>query len=229
MRDPGSLTTKGYGFFEYKDHAVTEGAIAGLHGLPLGDRQLTVRRAEGARGAPAPLPTIPAQGLFSSAVGGSTSSGVAAAAGGSGGLDIAAIAAAAVAAVGVGGSAQLQHPGAASGLPARHDVGGEPPLPPPPPPPPSGASSAAGSRTLRLTNMVTPDEVADDREYEEIRDDVRSELVRFGTVMALVIPRGGPHVGSIVVEYAEPAAAAAAAKALAGRIFSGRTVGVRFE
>ena len=60
VRDPGSVTSKGYAFVEYLDHMSTETAIAGLHGLPLAGKTLTVRMAgtQGTDGgAPAPAAT----------------------------------------------------------------------------------------------------------------------------------------------------------------------------
>lgn len=45
VRDPGSPTSKGYGFCEYVDRAVTAIACEGLHGMTLGDKTLTVRPA----------------------------------------------------------------------------------------------------------------------------------------------------------------------------------------
>jgi splicing factor U2AF subunit len=45
VRDPGSATTKGYGFCEYVNIAHGEAAIAGLNGMALGDKTLTVRFA----------------------------------------------------------------------------------------------------------------------------------------------------------------------------------------
>ena len=48
MRDSGSATSKGYAFCEYMDMTTTTTAIAGLHGLPIGDKTLTVRLAASA-------------------------------------------------------------------------------------------------------------------------------------------------------------------------------------
>jgi splicing factor U2AF subunit len=45
VRDPGSVTSKGYGFCEYVNPANAEQAIAGLNGMALGDKTLTVRIA----------------------------------------------------------------------------------------------------------------------------------------------------------------------------------------
>lgn len=45
VRDPGSVTTKGYAFCEYVDQETADAAIAGLNGLKIGDKTLNVRRA----------------------------------------------------------------------------------------------------------------------------------------------------------------------------------------
>lgn len=45
VRDPGSPTSKGYGFCEYLNGGVTAIACEGLHGMTLGDKTLTVRPA----------------------------------------------------------------------------------------------------------------------------------------------------------------------------------------
>lgn len=45
VRDPGSPTSKGYGFCEYISPGVTAIACEGLHGMTLGDKTLTVRPA----------------------------------------------------------------------------------------------------------------------------------------------------------------------------------------
>lgn len=55
MRDPGSATNKGYGFFEYMDQSLTDVACQGLNGLQLGDRVLTVRRASAQDGEMYPV------------------------------------------------------------------------------------------------------------------------------------------------------------------------------
>ena len=46
VREKDSATSKGYCFFEYMDESKTEAACAGLHGIALGERALTVRRAQ---------------------------------------------------------------------------------------------------------------------------------------------------------------------------------------
>ena len=47
VRDKVTGLSKGYGFFEYADHAVTETAINGLNGMRLGDKMITVKLASG--------------------------------------------------------------------------------------------------------------------------------------------------------------------------------------
>ncbi|KAF5842237.1 hypothetical protein DUNSADRAFT_8637 [Dunaliella salina] len=60
IKDKETGMGKGYGFVVYQDYNVTDIAIAGLHGLKMGERTLTVRRAEpaGSAGAAA-LPAAP--------------------------------------------------------------------------------------------------------------------------------------------------------------------------
>ncbi|RHZ69898.1 hypothetical protein CDV55_105921 [Aspergillus turcosus] len=86
------------------------------------------------------------------------------------------------------------------------------------------------SRVLQLLNMVTPEELLDNDDYEEICDDVREECSKYGKVLDLKIPRpsGGsrqsPGVGKIFVKFDTVESATNALKALAGRKFSDRTV-----
>jgi splicing factor U2AF subunit len=106
------------------------------------------------------------------------------------------------------------------------------------------------TRVLQLLNMVTPEELLDNDDYEgessidemtglfskftnsgtEICDDVREECSKYGKVLDLRIPRpsGGsrqsPGVGKIFVKFDTVESATNALKALAGRKFSDRTV-----
>ncbi|PKX90697.1 splicing factor u2af large subunit [Aspergillus novofumigatus IBT 16806] len=86
------------------------------------------------------------------------------------------------------------------------------------------------SRVLQLLNMVTPEELLDNDDYEEICDDVREECSKYGKVLDLKVPRpsGGsrqsPGVGKIYVKFDTVESATNALKALAGRKFSDRTV-----
>lgn len=52
VREPGSLTSKGYAFCEYMDQSVAEAAISGLNGLQLGEKTLSVRIASAANTTP---------------------------------------------------------------------------------------------------------------------------------------------------------------------------------
>ncbi|KAB8276547.1 hypothetical protein BDV30DRAFT_206271 [Aspergillus minisclerotigenes] len=86
------------------------------------------------------------------------------------------------------------------------------------------------SRVLQLLNMVTPEELMDNDDYDEICDDVREECAKYGQVVELKIPRpsGGsrqsPGVGKIFVKFDSVESTTNALKALAGRKFSDRTV-----
>ncbi|KAL1869229.1 hypothetical protein Plec18167_007895 [Paecilomyces lecythidis] len=86
------------------------------------------------------------------------------------------------------------------------------------------------SRVLQLLNMVTPEELMDNDDYEEICDDVREECQKYGQVLDLKIPRpsGGSRqsagVGKIFVKFDSVESTTKALKALAGRKFSDRTV-----
>ncbi|KAF2088245.1 hypothetical protein K490DRAFT_40096 [Saccharata proteae CBS 121410] len=88
-------------------------------------------------------------------------------------------------------------------------------------------------RVLQLLNMVTPDELMDNDEYEEIVEDVREECSKYGEVLDLKIPRpsgvrSSNGVGKIFVKYDTPESAQKALRALAGRKFADRTVVVTF-
>lgn len=105
------------------------------------------------------------------------------------------------------------------------------------------------SRVLQLLNMVTPEELMDNEDYEgmfthswiprgaqsrltkaEICDDVREECSKYGQIVDLKIPRpsGGSRqsagVGKIFVKFDSVESTTNALKALAGRKFSDRTV-----
>ncbi|KAK3336008.1 hypothetical protein B0T19DRAFT_408204 [Cercophora scortea] len=85
-------------------------------------------------------------------------------------------------------------------------------------------------RVLQLLNMVTPDELMDNEDYEEIKDDVEEECSKFGKILSLKIPRpiGGSRqsagVGKIFIKFETSESATKALRALAGRKFADRTV-----
>ena len=51
VTDRETGNSKGYGFFVYQDQSVTDVAMQGLHGMQMGEKTLTVRRATGERRA----------------------------------------------------------------------------------------------------------------------------------------------------------------------------------
>jgi splicing factor U2AF subunit len=104
------------------------------------------------------------------------------------------------------------------------------------------------TKVLQMLNMVTPEELLDNDEYEgevrtnsllitltnsEICDDVRGECEKYGRVVDLKIPRPtgsrtNPGVGKIFVKFDAISSAQKAMKALAGRKFADRTVVVTY-
>lgn len=115
---------------------------------------------------------------------------------------------------------------------------------------PAGENTAE-ARILLMLNMVTPEDLMDDRDFGELYDDIMDECSRFGKVDDLRIPRpvkkdkgnkwapGEPGgisaqdasrideaagVGRVYVKYSDPAKAQVALKALAGRSFAGRSI-----
>jgi len=90
---------------------------------------------------------------------------------------------------------------------------------------------AAGQQTevLCLLNMVQPEELADEEEYEDILEDIREECGKFGAVRSIEIPRPVPGVevpgcGKVFVEFADIPSCQKAQHALTGRKFSNRVV-----
>jgi len=86
------------------------------------------------------------------------------------------------------------------------------------------------SRVLQLLNMVTPDELMDAEEYDEICEDIKEECQKYGKLIDLKVPRpsGGSRqtagVGKIFVRFETLDSSQNALKALAGRKFADRTV-----
>ncbi|KAF8251729.1 hypothetical protein K440DRAFT_611980 [Wilcoxina mikolae CBS 423.85] len=96
----------------------------------------------------------------------------------------------------------------------------------------AGTTSAdlEASRVLQLLNMVTPEELMDPEEYDEICEDIREECQKFGKLIDLKVPRpsGGSRqtagVGKIFVRFETLDSSQTALKSLAGRKFADRTV-----
>lgn len=98
----------------------------------------------------------------------------------------------------------------------------------------STASDSSSTCVLQLLNMIVPDDLNDDDEYEDIKDDVREECEKFGPIVDLKIPRqtrtnqNPSGVGKIFVRFENPESCSKALKALAGRKFADRTVVTTF-
>ncbi|KAH3861347.1 splicing factor U2AF 50 kDa subunit-like isoform X2 [Dreissena polymorpha] len=85
------------------------------------------------------------------------------------------------------------------------------------------------TEVLCLMNMVTPDDLEDEEEYEDILEDVREECSKYGIVKSLEIPRpikgiDVPGCGKIFVEFNSLIDCQKAQQALTGRKFSNRVV-----
>ncbi|KAF8523006.1 hypothetical protein JB92DRAFT_3087536 [Gautieria morchelliformis] len=106
------------------------------------------------------------------------------------------------------------------------------------------------ARILLMLNMVTPEDLSNDQEYEDIVADVREECTGFGSVEDIRVPRpvkkdkskwapgeGGAQaaadavradeaagVGRVYVKFHDGTSAAKALNALAGRSFAGRSI-----
>lgn len=107
------------------------------------------------------------------------------------------------------------------------------------------------ARILLMLNMVTPEDLIDDRDFGDLYEDIMEECSRFGAVEDLRIPRPvkkdkpnkwapgetgtisaqdatkideAAGVGRVYVKYIDPGKAQVALKALAGRSFAGRSI-----
>ena len=87
---------------------------------------------------------------------------------------------------------------------------------------------------LCLLNMVTPEELRDDEEYDDILEDIREECTRYGAVRSVEIPRplegveDVPGVGKVFVEFVSVSDCVKAQQALTGRKFANRIVVTSF-
>lgn len=161
VKDSATGLSKGYAFCEYFDVSMTDQAIAGLHGMQLGDKKLIVQRASvGAKNAQ----------------------------------------------IGQQAPVQIQVPGLTM-------VG----------------TAGPATEVLCLLNMVTPDELRDEEEYEDILDDIREECGKYGVVRSLEIPRpiegvDVPGCGKVFVEFNSIVDCQKAQQSLTGRKFNNRVV-----
>ncbi|XP_065165419.1 splicing factor U2AF 50 kDa subunit [Atheta coriaria] len=91
-----------------------------------------------------------------------------------------------------------------------------------------GASGPA-TEVLCLLNMVTPDELKDEEEYEDILEDIKEECNKYGVVRSIEIPRPiegveVPGCGKVFVEFNSVLDCQKAQQTLTGRKFSNRVV-----
>ncbi|KAI6230305.1 Splicing factor U2AF subunit [Aphelenchoides fujianensis] len=85
------------------------------------------------------------------------------------------------------------------------------------------------TEVLCLLNMITEDDLRDDEEFEDIKEDIKTECSKYGTVISLEIPRPVPGheikgVGKVFVEFSSPSECQKAQAALTGRKFANRVV-----
>ena len=93
----------------------------------------------------------------------------------------------------------------------------------------STAGPGKPTEVLCLLNMVVPEELADEEEYEDILEDIREECSKYGEVRSLEIPRPVPGVevpgcGKVFIEFSSQLECQKAQHALTGRKFSNRVV-----
>ncbi|KAI7118815.1 hypothetical protein KC352_g33471 [Hortaea werneckii] len=98
----------------------------------------------------------------------------------------------------------------------------------------SGNQDVEAGRVICLMNMITPEELMDANEADEILDDVKDECAKYGTMLDVKMPRPSSGnrqnngIGKIYIKYEQPESAQKALAALAGRKFADRTVVVTF-
>ncbi|XP_056335196.1 U2 small nuclear RNA auxiliary factor 2b isoform X1 [Danio aesculapii] len=89
------------------------------------------------------------------------------------------------------------------------------------------------TEVLCLMNMVAPEELIDDEEYEEIVEDVKDECSKYGQVKSIEIPRPVdgldiPGTGKIFVEFTSVYDSQKAMQGLTGRKFANRVVVTKY-
>lgn len=95
-------------------------------------------------------------------------------------------------------------------------------------------NSGTPTEVLCLLNMVLPEELLDDEEYQDIRTDIQLECAKYGEVRSLKIPRplgqaeSQQGCGKVFVQFECVEDCQKALKALTGRKFSGRIVMTSF-
>ncbi|GIY49471.1 splicing factor U2AF 50 kDa subunit [Caerostris extrusa] len=85
------------------------------------------------------------------------------------------------------------------------------------------------TEVLCLMNMVVPEELMDEEEYEDILEDIKEECTKYGTVKSVEIPRpiegvDVPGCGKVFVEFNSVIDCQKAQQSLTGRKFANRVV-----
>ncbi|XP_070531710.1 serine/threonine-protein kinase Kist-like [Ptychodera flava] len=80
------------------------------------------------------------------------------------------------------------------------------------------------TRILRLLNTVDQRDLDDDAEYQDICDDIKSEVIKHGNIKKLVMPREGAGAEKVFIEFEDAGECTHAQSALMGKYFNGRTV-----
>jgi hypothetical protein len=91
------------------------------------------------------------------------------------------------------------------------------------------AVQQAPTKIVQLKNMLSPQDLENEDEYQDIMEDTREECSQFGALKSVIIPKAG-QVGAtqIFLEYMTNEDAGKAIEGLAGRTFDGRKVEATF-
>jgi splicing factor U2AF subunit len=91
------------------------------------------------------------------------------------------------------------------------------------------------SRCILLINLLTPQDLFEEEDFQDVHTDIWQECQNFGAVEEVVVPRPNPlsldvypNVGKVYVKFFDFVAAKRAKRTLAGRTFGSRTVCVSF-
>ncbi|OMJ86533.1 hypothetical protein SteCoe_11950 [Stentor coeruleus] len=82
------------------------------------------------------------------------------------------------------------------------------------------------SEVLCVKKMVNRQELEEN--YEDLVDDIREHVNRFGQVLEVYIPRDGDFVGNVYLEFPTVAEAKVVRNALSGLTFNGSTLDISF-
>ncbi|KAK0075729.1 hypothetical protein PV326_011327, partial [Microctonus aethiopoides] len=90
-------------------------------------------------------------------------------------------------------------------------------------------TSGPPTEVLCLLNMVTPEELMEEEEYEDILEDIKEECNKYGVVRSVEIPRpiegvDVPGCGKVFVEFNSVIDCQKAQQTLTGRKFNNRVV-----